>query len=37
SIDDTEISGKKFLKSIDMKFNRFVYFEKSKVLKFYTK
>jgi hypothetical protein len=37
SIDDTEISEKDFLKSIDMKFNRFVYFEKSKVLKFYTK
>lgn len=37
SIDDTEISEKDFLNLIDMRFNRFVYFEKSKVLKFYTK
>ncbi len=36
SINDTEINEKDFKSLLNMKFNRFVYWEKSKILKFYT-
>lgn len=36
SINDTNIDQEDFISLLDMKYNRFVYFEKSKLLKLYT-